>query len=383
MSRNPFRDVAIVAVHNTKQARRLDEFEDALMIGAVKAVLDKAGLKPTDVDGANIHGFTLGLSGLDVLTWLGGRAGWNGMQLPGIAAVVEAAQAIMTGQCSTVVLGGAQAGAHRSRAQTAPWTRPGHEFTACWGMYTAAQFALIARRHMAKFGTTAEALAEVAVSIRANGALNPDAVFYGQPVTRDDVLASRMIADPFHLLECAMTSEGGSAMILTTRARARDMDVKPIYILGAALDRQGPAYTMPPTWDAFGAIGKRAVDICFEQSGLGVKDIDFCEFYDPFVFEVIRQLELYGFCKPGEGGDFVLDGNIRIDGILPVSTNGGLMSFSHPGTVQNLQKVISAVMQLRGDHPDALTVDGAEVGLISNNGSAALICDVMLLGKEP
>jgi acetyl-CoA acetyltransferase len=382
MRRHPLHDIAIVAVHNTQQARRLDQNEDELLLGAIRGVLDESGLKNTDIDGATMWGWTKPRTGLDAIHWLGGRASWNGMHLPGVASVMEAAGAILAGQCSTVLIASAQAGAHRDHSHTAPWTRPEHEFSACWGMYTAAQFALIARRHMALYGTPPEALAEVAAAIRTNGSKNPAAVQYGRPVTREDVLASRMIADPFHLLDCALTTEGGAALIMTTRERARDLDVKPIYILGGAIDRQGFGYTIPPVWDHCGDLGARAARISFEQAGLTPADVDVCEFYDPFSFEIIRQLETYGFCGRGEGGAFVLDGHIRMDGRLPICTNGGLQSFSHPGMAQNLQKVIAGVMQLRGQMPAELTVPGAEVALISNNGSASLFCDVMLLGRE-
>jgi len=225
-------------------------------------------------------------------------------------------------------------------------------------------------------------LAEVASSIRTNGAKNPHAVFHGKPVSRQDVLGSRMIADPFHLLDCSMTSEGGAALILTTRERARDLDVTPIFILGGCIDRQGVTYNTPPVWDQCGYLGKRAADICFEQAGLARADVDVAELYDPFSFEIIRQLEAYGFCKPGEAADFVLDGNIRMGSRLPVVTNGGLLSFSHAGRAQSLQKVIAAVMQLRGLLPPELTVPDAKVAICSNNGSAALAVDVMLLGTE-
>jgi acetyl-CoA acetyltransferase len=381
MASSSLRDIAIVAVHNTRQARQLDEPEDSLMLGAFRAVMAQAGIGPADIDGVSAHGWTSGTTGLDVIAWLGGHPCWNGVHYPGIASVMEAAGAIMAGQCHTVLMGAAQSGAHRGRTHTAPWTRPENEFVACWGMFTAAQFALIARRHMALYGTPVEALAEVAAAIRSNGALNPEAVFHGRTVTREDVLASRMIADPFHLLDCAMTSEGGSALIMTTRERARDMGAEPVFILAGALERMGQAYVEPPVWDRFGMMGARAAAGCFERAGMTPADVDVCEFYDPFSFEIIRQLEAYGFCKPGEAAGFVLEGNIRIDGSLPVATNGGLMSFSHAGAVQNLQKVIAGVQQLRGELPPELTVKGAEVAMISNNGSGAVTCDVMLLGK--
>jgi acetyl-CoA acetyltransferase len=382
MAKNPLHDIAVVAVHNTRQARRLDVAEDQLLLEAIRGVLAAAGLRAMDIDGVNVDGLTDNITPYHAISWLGGRACWAGMQLPGIAAVMEAAGAIALGQCNTVLLAAGQSGAYRGNTETAPWTRPNYEFAGCWGMYTAAQFALVARRHMHIYGTPVEALAEVASSIRTNGAKNPQAVFYGKPVSRQDVLGSRMIADPFHLLDCSITSEGGAALILTTRERARDLDVTPIFILGGCVDRQGVTYNTPPVWDQCGHLGKRAADICFEQAGLARADVDVAELYDPFSFEIIRQLEAYGFCKPGEAADFVLDGNIRLGGRLPVVTNGGLLSFSHAGRAQSLQKVIAAVMQLRGMLPPQLTVPNAKVAICSNNGSAALAVDVMLLGTE-
>jgi acetyl-CoA acetyltransferase len=112
-------------------------------------------------------------------------------------------------------------------------------------------------------------------------------------------------------------------------------------------------------------------------------DVDVAELYNPFSFEIIRQLEAMGFCKPGEGGDFVRDGRISLGGELPVATNGGLLSFSHAGLAQLRQNPIAAVQQLRGELPKELTVPGAEVAITSNGGAGALFCDVLLLGREP
>ena len=191
-----------------------------------------------------------------------------------------------------------------------------------------------------------------------------------------------MIADPFHLLDCAINSEGGGALLMTTAERARDLDVKPIYILGGALDRQGMAYVGAPVYDKYGSIGRRAARLTFEQAGLKPQDVDVCEFYDPFSFELIRQFEVFGFCGEGEGGDFVMEGRVRIDGEFPLCTNGGLMSFSHCGLIQMLQKVIGSVQQLRGMYVDAISVPDAKVAMTSNGGAGALFCDTMLLGKE-
>ena len=139
-----------------------------------------------------------------------------------------------------------------------------------------------------------------------------------------------MVADPYHLLDCAINSEGGAGLVLTTAERAADLGVQPIYLLGGAIERQGMAYVAAPVWDRYGWSGRRAAQRAFAQCGLAPADVDVCEFYDPFSFELIRQLEAFGFCKEGEGGDFVMGGRIEIDGECPLVTNGGLLSFSHP-----------------------------------------------------
>ncbi len=205
---------------------------------------------------------------------------------------------------------------------------------------------------------------------------------FGRPVTPADVEASRMVADPFRLLDCCINSEGGAGILLTTEERARDLDVTPIFVLGGGLDRQGMSYVTAPVWDRHGWVGRRAARSSFEQCGLQPSDVDVAELYDPFSFELIRQFEAFDFCGEGEGGDFVMDGRIRIDGELPVATNGGLLSYSHAGVVQMLQKPINAALQLRGDLADCLTVPGAEVAIASNGGAGALFCDVMLVGRE-
>jgi acetyl-CoA acetyltransferase len=315
--------------------------------------------------------------------WLGGRPVWTGTGDIGIPALLEAALAIASGQATRVLIATAQAGEHVQRDETAPWTKPSHEFTECFGLFTAAEFALVARRHMHVYGTRREDLAEVAATIRNHGAQNPEAVMFGHAVSRDDVLASRPIAEPFHLLDCALTNEGGAGLVLTSAERARDLPVRPIWLLGGALDRCGMSYVTPPVWDRYGGVGARAARLAFAQCGLAPADVDVAELYDPFSFEVIRQLEVLGFCGRGEGGAFVRDGRIAVGGALPVATNGGLLSFSHAGLAQLLQKPIAAVQQLRGELPHALTVPDARVAIATNGGAGALFCDVLLLGTEP
>jgi len=383
MSDHPFHRVALVGAYHTRQAKVLEGVRELdLVIESIRGALGAAGLRPDEVDGVSVRSSTWGLNPREAAAWFGGRPIWTGVSL-GIEGVMEAALAIASGQCETVVIADAQAGRYTDRAATSPWTRPTQEFVACFGLYTAVEFALIAQRHMHLYGTRPEALAEVAATIRNHGAQNPEAVFFGRHVTPADVLASRPVAEPFRLLDCAINSEGGAALVLTTAERARDLDVTPIHLLGSAIERQGMAYVAAPVWDKHGASGRRAAERAFAQCGLGPRDVDVCEFYDPFSFELIRQFEAFGFCKEGEGGDFVMGGRIEIGGECPLVTGGGLLSFSHPGTAQLLQKVTSSVLQLQGAMPEGLTVPGAEVAMTSNGGAGALFCDVMLLGRNP
>jgi acetyl-CoA acetyltransferase len=385
---HPFHDVAIVGVYNTRQARVLDEHSGGTigLEAAIGAVAD-AGLTPGDIDGV------IGTGGASDFVYQH-RIGpvWRSMSGAGIPSVLEAAAAISAGFATTVLIAAGSAGMYTQREATAPWTRPAHEFVVGFGMFTAAEFALIARRHMEVYGTTTAALAEVAATIRNNGHVNPEAVYHGKgPFTPQDILNSRMIADPFHLLDCAMTSEGGCALVLTRADIARDLPKPPVFVLGGSTDHYGPAYQNPPSFDLPGRndpklvngwVGRAAARRAFAMGGLGPTDVDVCEFYDPFSFEIIRQFEAFGFCGEGEGGDFVLGGTIGVGGRYPITTDGGLMSFSHAGAqAQMLQRPIRAVQQLRGEC-QSRQVEGAEVALCSGGGAGALFTDVMLLGKE-
>jgi acetyl-CoA acetyltransferase len=224
-------------------------------------------------------------------------------------------------------------------------------------MFTTAEFALIARRHMHVYGTTREQLSMVAATIRNNGSRNAEAVYYQRgPFTPDDITASRPIADPYHLLDCATTSEGGCALVVANIDEV-DATGQPIYVLGSGADFHGPSYQNPPAWDLAGRRG----DYVNGQVGA----------------------QAFGFCGEGEGGPFVADGNIAIDGTHPVTTDGGTMSFSHAGAnPQMMQRATRAVQQLRGEAGD-LQVPDAHIALCSNGGAGALFTTLLILGDEP
>ncbi len=372
------RHAVIAGVYNTRQARRLEgETSVPLMVQAIVGALDDAGLTLADVDG-----ISAGAQGSSLIYDLRLGPAWQGSAF-GVSMFPEAVAAIEYGLAEVVVLVAAQAGEYTERRSTAPWTRPENEFVALWGMFTAAEFALIARWHMETYGTTREQLSLVAATIRNNGDRNPEAVYYGRgPFTPADITASRPVADPFHLLDCAMTSEGGCAVVIAKDDRVGSLRHKPIHVLGAGADFCGPSYQVPPTWELSGLVGRRAADIAFAQAGIDRADVDVLELYDPFSFEIIRQLEAFRFCADGEGGPFVAEGHIEIGGSHPITTDGGLMSFSHAGVnPQMMQRAIRGVQQLRGE-AGSLQVDGAHVALCSNGGAGALFTTVVVLGDE-
>ena len=386
VSKHFLHDVAIVGIHNTEQARVLEDHDsDTITVAACRGAMADAGLTPADIDGVAAGG-----KAAPLIYWMRNGPAWRSMNPPSIPAVLQAAVAIAAGQCHTAIVTDGMAGVYTQRRSTAPWTRPSNEFVVSYGMFTAAEFALVARRHMHLYGTTPEQLATVSATIRNNGHVHPDAIYRGRgPFTPDDILASRMVADPFHLLDCAMTSEGACAMVLTNAERAADMPQKPVWILGGSGDTFGPSYQHPPAWslagrsgEINGTVGRRSAQQAFAMAGITHKDVDVCEFYDPFSFEIIRQFEAFGFCEEGEGGDFVMDGRIEVGGEFPVTTDGGVMSFSHGGAaVQQLQRITRAVEQLRGTCKSQ-QVEGAEVAMATNGGAGALFTDVLVLGSE-
>lgn len=384
------RTAAIVGVHNTVQGRRLDgETSRGLALKAIQGALSDAGLTLDDVDG-----ISAGPLSTSLIYDLRIGPAWQGLGF-GVGMITEAATAIEHGMADVVVLVAAQAGEYRDHEATAPWTRPENEFVAPWGMFTTAEFALIARRHMHVYGTTREQMSMVAATIRNNGSQNPEAVYYQRgPFIPEDITASRPIAEPFHLLDCATTSEGGCALVVANLEKISDeVDIasQPIYLLGSGADFHGPSYQHPPAWDLVGRrgdhvngiVGRRAAECAFSQAGLRPDDVDVLELYDPFSFEIIRQLEAFGFCDEGEGGPFVADGHIAIGGSHPITTDGGTMSFSHAGSnPQMMQRAIRAVQQLRCE-ADNLQVPDAHIALCSNGGAGALFTTVVILGDEP
>lgn len=382
MVRNPLHDVVIAGVFNTPQARQLPGHNSlSITMEAIRGVLADAGITMTDVDGISVPGGA-GVTSRELGYLCGLDAFWYSNGGIGIGAVMDAATTIACGLAHTVVVAAGEASGYTDREATAPWTRPSNEFVECWGLYTAAEFALQARRHMEIYGTRPEHLARVASVVRNNGHINPEAAYYGRgPYTPADVINSRMVADPFHLLDCCMTGEGGAAVVLTTAERARTMRQKRVFILGGAVECFGPGYQHPPAFDHSGWVGRRGGEIAFGQAGIARDDVQTCELYDAFSWEPIRQFEAFGFCAPGEGKDLVMTGAIEPGGKWPLCTDGGLLAHGHTGSSQTIQKVVQSVRQVRGQSP-VNQVPDCHVSLCANQGSGALSTCVMIVGDE-
>ena len=221
---------------------------------------------------------------------------------------------------------------------------PCHQFESAFGPTTVGAYAMIAQRHMHDYGTTPEQLAEIAVTMRLHASMNPVAK-YRDPITVEDVLASRVISSPLHLLDCCIISDGGGALVITSAERARDLKKKPAYILGVGETVRHAARGQRDFLEIAAAQSGR---LAFERSGVAHKDIDMAMIYDSFTITVLATLENLGFCKRGEGGAFVSGGRLRFDGDFPINTDGGGLSSNHPG-MRGMFLVIEAVKQLRGE----------------------------------
>lgn len=385
MTGHPFADVAIVGVATTEMAKRLPTTSAEISLRAAMAALDDAGLGVADVDGVSARwpgpgGTVFQPGSADWAAVFGRPLRWVGDTYPqGVPGALDAAAAIATGQCEVAVVFGGQAGV-MGGGSVASYTRPDNEFVACWGSLTAAQFALVAQVYLHRYRPDRERLGAVAATIRNAGSLNPAAVMAGRgPYTAADVLSSPMVAEPFHLLDLCLATEGAAAMVLTTAARAADLAHPPTRILGGGAEWHRQQYVDPPRYDEVGLIGADAANRAFRQAGIAREDIDCFELYDINTFEVVRQFEALGYCPQGAGVDFVTEAGIDRNGRCPTNTDGGLLSYSHIGWGGPTLKIVEAVRQLRGMAGPG-QVDGVATVLVTGAGSGAQYHNVLILG---
>jgi len=251
-------------------------------------------------------------------------------------------------------------------------------YDALWGNTLVGNYAMAARRHMHEFGTTPEQLAAVAVSMRRHAATNPQAQ-HREPITVDDVVSSRLVADPLHKLDCCVISDGGGACVVTTEERAADLRKPPVYVLGAAhatthhLNLSAmPELTVTPA--------AQCGPVAFARAGVTPQDIDVAQLYDSFTITVVLTVEDLGFCAKGEGGAFVEDGGLEVGGRLPTNTDGGGLSACHPG-MRGMFLIVEAVRQLRGECGPT-QVPGARLAVAHGTGGMLSTGATLVLGRE-
>lgn len=349
--------------------------EDLMTQAAARALHD-AGLRPSDVDGIFAAAGQLLMAPLYLAQSLGIDASYlDGTNVGGssfMAHINHARHAIATGACRVALVAYGST-ARLARAANAPDFAPWE--TPYKALEPLASYAFATSRHMHEFATTREQLASVAVAARAWAKLTPGA-FAQEDLTVDDVLSSRMVSDPLTVRDCCLVTDGGAAVVLVAADLAADLPHRPAMVLGA-----GEAAThlfisgMPDLTRTPAALsGARA----FEQAGLSPSDVDVVQLYDAFTITPILFLEDLGFCAKGEGGAFIESGATLPGGRLPMNTNGGGMSYGHPG-MYGLFGIVEAVRQLRGGEGER-QVDGARVALAHGNGGMLSSGATVILG---
>jgi len=351
-----------------------------LMAQGTKRALDDCGLSLKDVDGLFSATAQSRLSVLALAEYLGINPAFLGSTIVGGSSfeyhVAHAIGAIALGLCNVAVIayGSTQRSIGRKQAtvrEINPYETPFKPF-----MPTSA-YALAASRHMHEFGTTREQLAAVAVAAREWALLNP-AAWEKKPLTIEGVLSSRMVSYPFTVRDCCLVTDGGGAIVVTSAQRAGSLKKPPAYVLGFGHSVTHASISNMSDLTETGAVA--AGQAAYKMAKLDPPDVDAVELYDAFTINTILFLEDLGFCKKGEGGAFVEGGRIGPSGPLAVNTNGGGLSYCHPG-MYGLLLLIEAVRQLRGEC-GARQVKDCEVALAHGNGGVLSSQATIILGTE-
>ena len=352
---------AIVGIGATEFSKDSGRSELRLAAEAVRAALADAGLTPSDVDGLvtfsmdnNTEIAVARELGIPSLTFFS-RIQYGGGAA--CATVQQAAMAVATGIGDVVVcyrafnersghrfgqVSSALAAAPTSSGIDAGWSYP-------MGLGTpAAQVAMVARRYMHEFGATSEDFGRVAVADRKHAATNPNAFFYGKPITLAQHQASRWIVEPLHLLDCCQESDGGVALVVTSIERARDLATPPAVIRGAAQGSGADQFVMTSYYrdgltglPEMGLVGEQL----WQQAGLAPEEVDVAILYDHFTPFVLIQLEELGFCPRGEARHFVADGALELGGRLPLNPHGGQLGEAY---IHGMNGIAEGVRQVRG-----------------------------------
>jgi len=373
---------AIVGVGESDVGKKLGRTELSLHLEAATRALTDAGVQKTSVDGVMTRP-TMVEPQFNYSASLAARLGIQPTYIADIAMsgassvamVLNAVAALEAGFCTTVlcVNGDVQTREGRSRGGL---TSIVEDFEKPFGMLGApVTYGLPARRHMYEYGTTSKQFGEVAVACRMHASLNPNAV-YRTPITIEDHQTSRMVVDPFRLLDICPRTDGAGAVLVTSAERARELAQPPVYLLGLGEFNTHADVQYAPSMTSIAM--RQASQQAYEMAKLHPDDIDVAELYDCFTSVVIATLEDYGFCQKGEGGPFVEDGRIRLGGQLPVNTGGGLLSQAH---ASGFLHITEAATQMRGQAGDRQVI-GAETAIVSGQCGALGINACMILGKH-
>jgi acetyl-CoA C-acetyltransferase len=378
----------IVGAYEHPTRKAADKSVTQLHAEVARGALEDAGLTRADIDGYFCAGDAPGLGPLSMADYLGLKLRHMDSTDAGgtsyLIHVAHAAQAIALGKCNValITLAGRPRSEGSSGTQPRSWgaNMPDAPFEAPYGIVTANGYAMVAMRHMHEFGTTSEQLAWVKVAASQHAQHNPHAMLR-EVVTVQEVLDSPVIADPLHRLDCCVVSDGGGALIVARPEIAKSLKRPVVRLIGAGESSKGQAggklslTTSGAAWSGAAA---------FAEAGVKPADIQYASIYDSFTITVVVQLEDLGFCRKGEGGRFVADGNlISGSGKLPFNTDGGGLCNNHPGNRGGMTKVIEAVRQLRGEaHPQVQVKNcglalaqgtGGQLG--TRHGSATLIME--------
>ena len=351
-----------------------------LMAQGIARAAEDAGLKLRDIDGLLCATTQSRTSGLNLSEYLGISPRFIDTTILGGSSfmfhVAHAVAALQLGLCevAAIAYGSTQRSVGRRQASVReinPFETPYRPFL------PSTAYALAASRHMHLFGTTREQMAEVAVAARQWALLNP-AAWEKKPLSVEEVLNARMVSYPFTVRDICLVTDGGGAIILTSPERARSLKKPPVYVLGCGQAITHANISSMPDLTVTGAAqsGRDA----YAMAGLAAKDIDVVELYDAFTINTILFLEDLGFCAKGEGGQFVTGGRIAPGGALPVNTNGGGLSYCHPG-MYGLFLLIEAVRQLRGEC-GARQVPDAETAIAHGNGGVLSSQSTIILGTQ-
>jgi acetyl-CoA acetyltransferase len=365
----PYNGVVIAGYGETEYRKKTSLDSMAIIADAIHRALTDAGLSPTDVDGLSCTSFLMPEENtITVAAHLGLTLRWAMQGIygnaSGLIGVMQAARAIQAGDADVVVVAAADSySVSKHMASTARFAPGTRDYLGIYGFGGSnGVFALVQQLHMQTYGTTREQLGKLAVTQRRHAQLNDNALLRS-PLSLDDYLQARPIADPLRLYDCVLPCSGGDALVVTSEARARKLPTRPIHILSGGQRHNFEANSvvlLRRGWhDLAGEL--------FGDAGIEPTDLDMLQLYDNYPIMELIQLEDFGFCVPGEGGAFIDATDFSLTGDLPLNTGGGQLSIGQAGAAGALLGAVEAVRQLRNEG-GSRQLAHAETALVSGFG---------------